>query len=209
MIAPLHAAQVHHAVHHRDFDILALPGAIGLMQRTQQTDGQMQSRARIADLRAGHKRRTVGHPGGAHRAAHRLRHVLVGLEIRIRTAGTEALDRTHDDFGIDLVDFFPREAEAIQHAGPEVFHDDVALHQEINENFFTFRVFHVHRDRPLVAIEHGEIKTVGVRHVAQLAARGVALRRFELDHVRAHPRQQLRARRARLHVGHVENTNTF
>src|SRR5262249_1753464 len=32
---------------------------------------------------------------------------------------------------------------------------------------------------------------------------------LELDHVRAHPREQLRARRARLHVGHVEDSNSF
>ena len=46
-------------------------------------------------------------------------------------------------------------------------------------------------------------------HVAQLAARRVALRRLELDHVRAHPREQLRAGRAGLHVGHVENSYAF
>jgi len=57
----------------------------------------------------------------------------------------------------------------------------------------------------LFAVQHGEVQAVGVRDVAQLAARRVALRVLELDDVRAHPREQLRARRPRLHMGHVEN----
>jgi hypothetical protein len=85
----------------------------------------------------------------------------------------------------------------------------VAFFQQIDEHRLAFRALHVDRDRALVAVQHGEIKTVGIRHVAQLAARRITLRRLELDHVRAHPRQQLRACRARLHVGHVENTNTL
>ena len=92
VVAPLHATQVHHAVHHCHFDILALAGTVGLVQRGQQPDRQMQAGAGIADLRASDKRRAVRHAGGAHRAAHRLRDVFVGLEIRIRAVGTESLD---------------------------------------------------------------------------------------------------------------------
>ena len=92
MIAELHPAKVHHAVHHRHLDVLPLAGFLRLAQRREQPDRQMQPRARVADLRAGDERRAVGHAGRAHRAAHRLGHVLVGLEVGVGPARTEALD---------------------------------------------------------------------------------------------------------------------
>ena len=107
---------------------------VRLVQRAEQPDRQMQSGARVADLRAGDERRAVGHAGGAHRAAHRLRDVLVRLELGIRAARAEALDRAHHDLRIDLVDLLPREAEAVEHAGAEVLHDDVALLQQVDEH---------------------------------------------------------------------------
>src|SRR6185295_467692 len=122
---------------------------------------------------------------------------------------TEALDRAHHDLRIDLVDLLPGEAEAIEHAGAEILHDDVALLQQIDEHLLAFGALHVHGDRALVAVEHREVEAVGLRHVAQLAARRVAHRILELDHVGAHPREQLRAGRARLHVRHVENPHTL
>jgi hypothetical protein len=36
MIAELDAAQIHHAVHHRDFDVLPLARAVALAQRGEQ-----------------------------------------------------------------------------------------------------------------------------------------------------------------------------
>ena len=85
VIAELDATQVHHAIHHRDFDILSLAGAIALVDGGQQPDRQMQSGTRITDLRAGHERCAIGNTGGAHRTAHGLRDVLVRLEFRVRS----------------------------------------------------------------------------------------------------------------------------
>ncbi len=209
VVAEFHAAEVHHAVHHRYLDVLALPGLLGLAQRGEQADGEVQPGARVADLRAGDEGRAVGHAGGAHRAAHRLRHVLVGLEVGVGTARAEALDRSHHDLRVDVVDLLPAEAEAVEHAGAEILHDDVALLQQVDEHLLTLGALHVYRDRALVAVEHGEVQAVGVRHVAQLPARRVALRRLELDHVRAQPGEQLRAGRARLHVHALECLHGF
>jgi hypothetical protein len=72
-----------------------------------------------------------------------------------------------------------------------------------------FSGLHVHGNRPLVAVEHREIERVGIRHVAQLAARRVALRVLELDHVRAHPGEELRAGGTGLDVRHVQNAYAF
>src|SRR5262249_40117285 len=152
VVTELHAAKVHHSVHHGDFDVLAFPGFLGLPQGGKQTDCQMQSSAGVADLRAGYERRTVGHAGRAHRTAHRLRDVLIRLELGVRAARAEALDRAHDDLRIDLADFFPREAEAVEHAGPEVLHDDVALLQQVDEYLLALGRLHVDGDRALVAV---------------------------------------------------------
>jgi len=189
---------------------MALPScAVGLVQRGEEPDRQVQPGAGVADLRARDEGRAVGNAGGAHGSAHRLRDVLVGLEVGVRAARAETLDRSHHDLRVDLVDLLPREAEAVEHAGAEVLHDDVALVQQVDEDRLALGALHVDDDRALVAVEHREVERVGVGHVAQLPARRVALRRLELDHVRANPREQLRARRPRLHVGHVEDTDSL
>ena len=72
-----------------------------------------------------------------------------------------------------------------------------------------FRILGVDGDRALVRVEHREIEAVHAWNVAQLAARDVALAgAFDLDHVGAEPREQLGARRTRLHVREIENANT-
>src|SRR2546426_11974206 len=72
-----------------------------------------------------------------------------------------------------------------------------------------FRALHVHGDRALVAVEHREVERVGVRHVAQLAARRVTGRILELDDIGTHPSKELRAGRPRLHVTHVEDADSL
>jgi hypothetical protein len=56
-----------------------------------------------------------------------------------------------------------------------------------SKTFLPSECFHVHRNRALVAIQHGEVKAVRVGDIAQLTARRIALRVLELDDIRAHP----------------------
>ena len=64
--------------------------------------------------------------------------------------------------------------------------------------------------RALVPVQHREIQAVDARNVAKLAAGGIALTRsFNLDDVGSEPRQNLCARRSRLHVRHVQNSNAL
>src|SRR5215831_9416096 len=63
VVAELHAAQVHHTVHHRHLDVLPLAGLVGLAQRGEQPDREVQPGARVADLRARDEGRTVGEIG--------------------------------------------------------------------------------------------------------------------------------------------------
>ena len=57
-------------------------------------------------------------------------------------------------------------------------------------------------------VEHREIEAVGVRHVAELAARDVAdAGPLDLDHIGAEPGEKLRAGRAGLDMGEVEDAH--
>ena len=81
------------------------------------------------------------------------------------------------------------------------------LHQRLDD-LLALRVLGVEGDRTLVVVQHREIEAVHVWDVAQLPARDIAdAGPFHLDHVGAEPGQKLRAGRARLHVGEVENAN--
>ncbi len=83
MVTEFHATKVHHAIHHRHLDILALAGPICLIERSEQANGQMQSGAAIADLRARHERRPIRNAGCTHRTTHRLRDVFIRLEFGV------------------------------------------------------------------------------------------------------------------------------
>ena len=169
----------------------------------------MHPRAGVADLRAGDQRRTVVEPGRARRTAGALGDVLVNFAIFVR-AGTEAFHRRVNDPRIESLNRFPGKPLPVQRAGREVFHENVTTPNQFAENFFALLRFGVERDAPLVAVEHGEIEAVDIRFVAQLTARDVAAAgQFDFDHVRAEPRQQLRASRPGLHMGHIENANSI
>src|SRR5438093_171404 len=94
LVAQLDPAQVEHAVLHGDVDLLPAAGAIALIERAYDADGEMQAGAAVADLRAGHQRRAVVEPGGRGRAAGALRDVLVDLAVGVgsRTRGFDRGD---------------------------------------------------------------------------------------------------------------------
>ena len=165
----------------------------------------MQAGAAVADLRAGDQRRTFAEAGGRRRTARALRDVLIDLAVLVGT-GAEALDRGDDHARVELVDVVPGQAHAVERAGREVLDQHVAGLDQPVEDIHALGMLGVDGDRPLAAVEHGEIEAVGARHVAQLPARDVAgARTLDLDHVGAHVGEQLGASRARLHVREVEN----
>ena len=100
-------------------------------------------------------------------------------------------------------------AHPVDGAGPEVLDHDVGAADQLGQQLLAALRLGVEGDAPLVAVEHREVERVGVRHVAQLAARRVALRVLELDHVRAHPGEQLTAGGSRLDMGHVQDADAF
>src|SRR6516165_3470683 len=207
LIAQLDAREIEHAVLHGAEHALPAPGANALIERADDAEGEVQTGAAVADLRASDERRAVAEPGGGGGAARALGDVLVDLAVLIG-AGAEALDRGHDHARIGLVDVLPGQPHAVERAGGEILHQHVAVLDQPVEDFLARGMLGVDRDRALAAVEHGEIEAVGAFDVAQLAARDVAdAGALDLDHVGAHIGEQLRAGRTRLHMREIEDAH--
>src|SRR6185312_210362 len=149
-----------------------------------------------------HENKKRGAPGT-------LGNVLVYLAILVGP-GAETLDGSDDHPRIELLNALPGESHAIQRAGSEVLHQHIATLHQLLENLLAGRTFGVESDGALVVVEHGEVKAVGVRNVAQLLACHVARAgALDLDHIRAEPRQQLCTGGTRLHVCEIENAHSI
>src|SRR5262252_5862880 len=209
LIAQLDTAEVEDAVLHRSQDALAAPCADALIERRNNAKREMQAGAGIADLRAGHQRRTVAKAGGRGRAAGALRNVLIDLAVLVR-ARPKAFDRGDDHARIELVNVLPSQAHAVERAWREILNQDVALFHQPIEDFLALAMLGIDRDRTLAAVEHREVQAVGPFDVAQLSARDVAdAGPLHLDHVGAHIGQELRACGAGLHMREIENAHAF
>src|SRR5215468_9959810 len=207
LIAQLDAGEIEHAVLHGAEHALPASGADALIERADDAECEVQTGAAVADLRAGDERRTLAEAGGGGGAARALRDILVDLAVLVG-AGAEALDRGHDHARIGLVNVLPGQAHAVERAGREILHQHVAVLDQPIEDLLALGMLGVDGDRALAAVEHGEIEAVGAFDVAQLAARDVAdAGPLDLDHVGAHISEQLRAGRARLHVGEIEDAH--
>src|SRR5690606_20669943 len=121
LIAQLHAAEIEHAVLHGACDALASARVRTLIERGYDAQCQMQASAAVADLGAGDERRTVVKAGRGCGAAGALSDVLVDLAIFVG-ARTETLDRGVNHPRVELLDAFPGEAHAVEHARREVLH---------------------------------------------------------------------------------------
>src|SRR5262245_18765760 len=193
LVAQFYAAEVEHTVLHGGQHLLPAAGAVTLVERADDAEGEMKPGAAIADLRASDQRRSVTETRGRGRTARALRNVLVDLAILIR-AGAEAFHRSHDHARIELVDVLPGEAHAIERAGGEILNEHIAGLDQLVEHTLALRMLGVDRDRALVVIEHREVERVGALHVHKLAACNVThARALDLDHVGAEPGQQLGA----------------
>jgi hypothetical protein len=138
-----------------------------------------------------------------------LRDVLIRLALAIG-AGAEALDRGVDDARVQFAEALPGETLAVEDAGAEILQYHVAPAHQFLDDLSALRRLQIYRDAALVRIEHREVEAVGARHIAQLAARDVAAPgHLDLDHVGAHPGEELRRRRPRLDMAEIENADAF
>ena len=81
LIAHLDAAEVQHAVLHRAVDPLAAARLLRWNSAVDDAEREVQARAGVTDLRAGHKRQAVAEARRRRRAASALRDVFVNLAV--------------------------------------------------------------------------------------------------------------------------------
>jgi hypothetical protein len=213
LVTHLHAAQVEHGVLHGHGDLLALAGLLAADDGRQDTDGQVHAGVAVTQGGSGDGGlRVLALPpaGGRGGAAGALGHVFVDLQVFVVVAVAEALDRSQDHAGVELLDVLPGETHAVQGAGAEVLDHDVGLLDQLLEHFLALGRLGVQGQRTLVAVEHREVERVGIGDVTQLAAGDVAgARTLDLDHVSAEPGQQLGAGGTGLHVREVDDLDAL
>src|SRR4029079_18394041 len=130
---------------HRGSDLLTTAGAVTLIKRRHNAEREVETRAAIADLRAGDERQAVAEASGRGRAAGALRDVLVDLAVLVG-AGAEAFDRSDDHAWGGLVDVVPRQSHAIERAGGKIFNQHVAVLDQPLEDFLALGMLAVDRD---------------------------------------------------------------
>src|SRR5690606_15882438 len=123
---------------------------------------------------------------------------------------TKTLDRGINHPRVKLLDAFPGEAHAVEHARREVLHQHVAGLDQALQHLLALGMLRIERDGTLVMIEHRKIEAVRIRDIPKLAAGDIAdARPLDLDDVGTEPSEKLRAGRTRLHVREIENTDAF
>ena len=170
----------------------------------------MQTRARVADGRAGLERRPAGQAGHAQRPARGQRDRVEALVAAPRPESAEALDRGVDQPRAAFAQVRVAEPEAIHRAGREVFQDDVDVLRQRAEQVAALIRLEVERDAALVGVQQNEEVGIQPRLVGQeTAARFADPWRFDFDHVRAEKGQQLGARRAGLEMRQVQDADVI
>jgi len=174
------------------------------VQRGEHPDGRVQGSDDIDD-RDARLRRDVGRTSDAHQPADRLHERVVAGHLPA-AALAEAADLAVDDAGADGRDRLVVEPEPLERPRLEVGDDHVGALAETPRKLEIEADLQVESDRALVAIRcvmvRGATLRVGGR---EPAARVVAGRRLDLDHIRAQVAQGHRDERAREHAGEVDD----
>ena len=164
LVTKLHAGQIEHAVLHGAFDTLSLARCFPMIKSCDDTEGEMQPGAGIADLGARDQRWPIEKTGCRGRPAGTLRDIFIDLAILIGTRA-EPFYRGVNHARVDFLDFFPRKPHPVDGAGCEIFHHHIAFLDKPGEYLFAGLGLGVERHAALVVVQHGEIKAVHIRNV--------------------------------------------
>ena len=197
-----------HDVEHRHLDVLA---DAGLFPRVQ---------CRRHRLRREHRRGLVGHDGPDHLRASRLglgldvgeaREALddrvVDALLGVGSAVAGAADRDVDQARIERAHGRLAEAQPVHHLRPEILHQHVGAGDQLAQDLDALGLLEVDRQRALAAVGRYEQGGELAGRIDRLAAaaRDVAARRLDLDHVGALVGQEHRGKRPRHHAGEVDD----
>ena len=138
-------------------------------------------------------RRPVRLPGERHEPRIRRDHGVVARFAGQLAVGAVAGDGDVDEVGIDVVDAFPVDAERRGDLGQEALDQHVGVSDQPVEHGTRLGRLEVQDDVAFAAIDRAEIGAFAVAQDHWEIAVLVAVRRLDLDHVRAVVRKQLAA----------------
>ena len=200
-------------------EVLALAGALAVIERCLDTDGAIEPGEDIgeghADLHGFRTGLAIGLARDRHDAAHALDHEVIAGALCVRPGLAEAGQRAVDEARVDGFETFIIEAVFLEAADLEVLQHDVGLGGELAYQLLTFWLGHVDFHRPLAAVGREEIGGVALAAVGigdegrAPAARVVTFARpFHLDHLRAEIGEDLRGPWPGEHAAQVEDAKT-
>ena len=151
-VHPDHAGQQRRPDHAPD------AGRVPLVQRGHDAVGEVHAGQEVGDgyadlgrlLGAGHR----------HQAALALRDLVVAGAVRLRPVVPEAGDAADHQARVELVEPLDGEAEAVEHADPEVLQQHVGAAYQRSEDLRVVGVLEVEDDRLLVAVGRHEVRRV-------------------------------------------------
>jgi len=137
LVTGLDTAEIKTRVVHRLVYEGALAGTLSKLKSGQESDQKMHTRIGVPEGGSALGRDIVfaripacsGGGGGSN-----LCDRLVNLQVFILRSGRESLDSTVDTFGVELVDYFPAEAEFVHCARVEVFDEDIGALDQLGKN---------------------------------------------------------------------------
>ena len=197
-----------HDVEHRHLDVLAHARLFPRVQR------------RCDRLGGENRGGLVGHDGPDHLRAPGLRiglHVgearkalddgIVDALLGVGPAVAGAADRDVDQARIERAHGRFAEAQPIHHLRPEILHQHVGAGDQLAQDVDALGLLEVDRQRALAAVGRYEQGGELAGRIDRLAAaaRDVAARRLDLDHVGALVGQEHRGERPRHHAGEVDD----
>ena len=209
IVAGLIGQPGHLRVQHRDVNVLALAaGLIPVVEGGHNGKGGPHSGADVGNGHAHLLRLAAGFAGNAHQAADALHNLIVSRAALVRPVLPEAGNGAVDDARIDDLDGGVAEAEAGHYAGSKVFHDDIGLGGQLQENIPGLVLLEVEGQAALVAVDGQEVGAFradkGRPPVAGIVA---AARQFNLEDVGAIVAQHQGTERAGQGPGQIQHAH--
>ena len=197
----------------RDVDVLAGAGCGAVFERGEDGDPGVQGAEVVGRFAAGAERLFVGVAGDVHQAGESHAGERVAFEAAVGTGLAEGCDGAVDEvrkLGLQVV---VAEAERREAAGSFAFDEDVGVGEQFAEDDAAALRLDVKRQALLVGVEvEEEAALVGVGDVAREGAEAagvVALRRLDLDDLRAEVGEEARGVGAGDALGEVDDAGAF
>ncbi|MNF69735.1 hypothetical protein D3C84_516250 [compost metagenome] len=171
--------------------------------------GGVDAGAQVAQGFAAAGRAGFGEAGHAHQAGHGLGDYVVRGAFRQRPVLAEAGDAGVDQPRVVRFQRLEVDAQALGHAGAEVFDDHVRVRHQLIEALQVGGCLEVQLHATLATIDQAEVDALAiVAEGAQVATVVAMSRHLELDDLRPQVGQHRRAMRAGQHTAEVEHSNT-